>query len=120
MDVYDFQAFDFSMVTVKDNVIGDPVVLRKRKDTEQGWDPYYLNIDMQEGYEALATDDPRTRVLFRGNILEAGNPGVIAPERGVFRFSAGLERRARSIGFKPIPVRKIGLLKIPQHGGDAP
>ena len=31
MDVYDYLAFDLSVVTIKDNVIGDPVLLRQEK-----------------------------------------------------------------------------------------
>ena len=107
MDVYDFQAFDFSVVTVKGNLIGDPVVLRKRKDGEKGWDPYYINIDMQEGYEALGQEDARVPSLFKGNIFVKGNPGVAGAARGLFRVDPAVAAR---IGFKPIPVEKIGLI----------
>jgi Right handed beta helix region len=106
MDVYDFQSFDFSIVKVNDNIIGDPVVLRRRKDGEKGWDPYYLDIGLKEGYEALGRTDSLVQQLFRGNILVEGNPGVAAPERGDFRISAGA---AKKIGFQPILRYKIGL-----------
>jgi hypothetical protein len=108
MDVYDYQAFDFSIVTVRDNLIGDPVILRRRKDGEKGWDPYYLNIDLQEGYEALAWSDPRVPPLFKGNVLVQGNPGVAAPEKGDFRVSP---EAMEKIGFVPIPREKIGLIR---------
>ncbi len=108
MDVYDFQAFDFSVVTVKDNLIGDPVVLRKRKDGEKGWDPYYINIDMQEGYEALGQSDARIPSLFKGNVFVKGNPGVAGAARGDFRVDPAAAAR---IGFTQIPREKIGLIK---------
>jgi hypothetical protein len=105
MDVYDYLVFDFSVVTVKDNIIGDPVVLRRRKDGEQGWDPYYLNIDMKEGYVALRQDDPGVKELFRGNTFVKGNPGVLAPAAGDFRFRKGSV--AKKPGFTPVPLRKL-------------
>jgi len=108
MDVYDFQAFDFSIVTVKDNLIGDPVVLRRRKDGEKGWDPYYINIDFQDGYEALAPGNSQIPTLFKGNVFVDGNPGVAAPERGDFSLPADTAKR---IGFQPIPREKIGLIR---------
>jgi hypothetical protein len=108
MDVYDYQAFDFSIVQVKDNLIGDPVILRRRKDGEKGWDPYYLNIDLQEGYEALPWSDPRVSSLFKGSVLVQGNPGVEGAERGDFRVS---KEAMAKIGFQPIPREKIGLTR---------
>jgi hypothetical protein len=108
MDVYDYQAFDFSIVTVADNLIGDPVILRRRKDGEKGWDPYYLNIDLQEGYEALARSDPRVPPLFKGNDFVQGNPGVVGAEKGDFRVS---KEAMEKIGFLPIPREKIGLIR---------
>ena len=100
MDVYDYLVFDFSVVTVKDNLIGDPIVLRRRKDGESGWDPYYLNIDMEEGYVALRQNDPGIREIFRGNRFVKGNPGVIAPEAGDFRLRKGSP--AARTGLKPV------------------
>ncbi|MEW6511370.1 MAG: right-handed parallel beta-helix repeat-containing protein [Bacteroidota bacterium] len=67
MDVYDWNAFDFSVVTVKDNIVGDPVVLRRWKPGQKGWDPYYLDIDAQDGYEALIQESAEVKRLFEGN-----------------------------------------------------
>ncbi len=105
MDVYDYLAFDFSVYKVQNNIIGDPVVLRRRKDGEKGWDPYYLNIDMQEGYVALGRDDPDAQKLFRGNTFVKGNPGVIAPAAGDFRIRKGSP--AAALGLTPIGLAKL-------------
>lgn len=108
MDVYDYRAFDFSIVTVRGNVIADTALMRRRRAGEKGWDPYYLNIDMQEGYELLMQGDTAAEREFAGNVLYHGNPGFYDIEHGDFRV-----RKDSPIwrnGFKPIPVEKIGLV----------
>jgi len=107
MDIYDYQAFDFSVVTVSGNIIADPVILRRREDGAKGWDPYYLNIDMTEGYLAYRSGDPAMSAMFIGNLLTQGNPGVMAPEKGDFRFRKNSP--AEKLGFAPTPREKIGL-----------
>jgi hypothetical protein len=111
MDVYDYLAFDLSVVTIKDNVIGDPVLLRRRKDGEKGWDPYYLNIDMKEGYVALPNGDAEAAHVFKGNLIVKGNPGVRAPEKGDFSLVPGSP--AAGLGFRPVPATAMGLRKRP-------
>jgi hypothetical protein len=106
MDVYDYLDFDLSVVTIKDNVIGDPILLRRRKDGEKGWDPYYLDIDMKEGYVALPNGDAEAARTFKGNLILRGNPGVRAPEKGNFRLIANSE--AAKLGFTPVRVSEIG------------
>ncbi len=106
MDVYDYLAFDLSVVTIKDNVIGDPILLRRRKDGEKGWDPYYLDIDMKEGYLAIPNRDPGGARIFRGNLILNGNPGVRAPANGDFRLVARSE--AVKLGFTPVRLSEIG------------
>lgn len=107
MDAYDYLAFDFSVFTVQENVIGDSVVLRRRNDGETGWDPYYLNIDLQEGYVALRQDDPGVKELFRGNTFVKGNPGLIAPRAGDFRIRKGSP--AAALGLTPVRPKKISI-----------
>jgi len=107
MDVYDYLAFDLSVVTIKDNVIGDPVLLRRRKDGEKGWDPYYLDIDMKEGYVALPNGDPGAAMTFRGNTIVNGNPGVRNPARRDFSLVPG--SAAARLGFTPVPAGMMGL-----------
>lgn len=106
MDVYDYLAFDLSVVTIKDNVIGDPVLLRRRKDGEKGWDPYYLDIDTKEGYVALANGDTSAARTFKGNLIVKGNPGVRAPEKGDFRLIP--KSAAAKPGFTPVLTSEIG------------
>ena len=109
MDVYDYLAFDFfSVVTVKDNVIADPDILRRRKDGETGWDPYYLNIDRKEGYELFKFGDPQMTKDFKGNKFVDGNPGFKDPDHGNFQLKD--DAPAYQMGFKRIPMEKIGLV----------
>jgi hypothetical protein len=106
MDVYDYLVFDLSVVAIKDNVIGDTVLLRRRKDGEKGWDPYYLDIDMKEGYVALHNGDSEAARTFEGNLILKGNPGVRAPAKGDFRLIAN--SAAAKLGFTPVQVSEIG------------
>ena len=106
MDVYDYLAFDLSVVTIKENVIGDPVLLRRRKDGEKGWDPYYLDIDMKEGYVALPNGDTEAAQTFKGNLILKGNPGVRGPEKRDFGLIAN--SLAAKLGFTPVPVSDTG------------
>ncbi len=107
MDVYDFLAFDFSVVTVKDNVIADPIVLRRRADGQKGWDPYYLNIDMQEGYLALRNGDRSVETLFRGNLITTKDPGFVDARAHDFRLKP--DSPAFQRGFIALPIDSMGL-----------
>jgi Right handed beta helix region len=107
MDVYDFLAFDFSVVTVRDNIIADRNLLRKRKAGEQGWDPYYLDIDTQQGYETLTTGNPEADTLFAGNRLLSQPPATFDPVKRTLTFAD--PSLPLSIGFKAIPFEEIGL-----------
>ncbi|HUI09282.1 MAG TPA: right-handed parallel beta-helix repeat-containing protein [Bacteroidota bacterium] len=107
MDVYDYLAFDLSVVTIRDNLIGDPILLRRRKDGEKGWDPYYLDIDMKEGFVALPNGDPGAARTFSGNVIVNGNPGVRDPAKGDFSLVEGSV--AARLGFKPVPTGEMGL-----------
>ena len=53
LDVYDYNAFDFSIVTMRDNVIADSLICRRLLKDYKGWDPYYLDIDTKDGYVLL-------------------------------------------------------------------
>ena len=105
MDVYDFHAFDFSVVKIEDNLIADQGLLRRRKAGQPGWDPYYIDIDMKEGYELLSAHSPEARSIFRNNRFVNDPPGTIEPRTGKFT-----RRSALSIpNFKTIPFDSIGL-----------
>jgi hypothetical protein len=107
MDVYDYLVFDLSVVTIRDNVIGDPVLLRRRADGGKGWDPYYIDIDMKEGYVSLPFGDSTAIRAFPHNFFRAGNPGIVAPEKGDFRFARG--SAVERYGIRGVSGKSIGL-----------
>jgi hypothetical protein len=108
--VYDYFAFDLSAITITDNLIGDPVLLRRRAEGGTGWDPYYIDIDMKEGYVSLPFGDSTAIREFPRNTFRAGNPGITAPEKGDFRFVPGSP--ARRSGIPGMSGETIGLLPV--------
>ena len=60
------------------------------------WDVFYLST---------ANDFVRKLVTMEDNLTE-GDPGLIAPQTGDFRLKE--DSPARTLGFKPIPLDKIG------------
>jgi len=115
LDVYDANAFDLSIVRMAGNLIDDPIVCRRLKPGFRGWDPYYLNIDLREGYAALRNDDPIVRAEFGANIFLDAAPVFFDLVSGDYRIRSGSP--AESIGFEPIPMDRIGLLKdVPRPG----
>ncbi len=109
IDVYDYWAFDFSLVTMKDNLIADPELCRRRLPGQSGWDPYYLNIDLKEGYETYRFGDPKIMAEFKDNQIIDGDPGFVDLSKGNFLLKK--DSPAFKLGFRQIPVEKIGLYK---------
>lgn len=109
MDVYDYNAFDFSVVTVKDNLIGDPDVCRRREKGRTGWDPYYLDIDKKDGYVLYRMGDKEIVEEFKQNTFIEADPGFVNRERQDFRLRD--DSPAFKLGFKRIPLENIGLFK---------
>ena len=107
MDIYDFGAFDAGVFTIRDNVIADDLLLRRRQAGLAGWDPYYINIDTKEGYDLLTRDDPRGKAFFAGNRLVQHLEGAIDPRSG----RVTLPPAAYPKGFVKIPFERIGLEK---------
>ena len=108
MDLYDFYAYDFHRVTeVTDNLIADPVFVRRRAEPETFWDPYYLNIDGQQGYRTYRTSDAEIQREFEGNVFMDTPPGDFDPV--TLRFTPRDPRLLERIGFEPIPIEQIGL-----------
>ena len=106
LDVYDANAFDLSVVEVRDNVLADSVLLRRRMPGLSGWDPYYLNIDLQEGYEHLTARDEAARTALAGNVL-GQHPLAFDPDsRRLVVLDAGL---LDSIGFQPLQTEQMGI-----------
>lgn len=108
IDIYDYNDFNFSSaVTMKDNVIADSIVCRRRDKDQKGWDPYYLDIDTRQGYVALKMDEPEIKTEFSGNLFLSANPGIRDPEKGDFHVLK--DSPALKLGFSPIPLEEIGL-----------
>jgi Right handed beta helix region len=107
MDLYDYLAYDFSVVKVEGNVIADPLILRRRADGETGWDPYYLNIDMKEGYVVFPNGSPEMKKFFAGNMITKADPGFVNVKKMDFRLRK--DSPAFVFGFTPIPIDKMGL-----------
>jgi hypothetical protein len=105
MDVYDYNAFDLSVVAISGNVIGDRTVLRRRQIGDAGWDPYYIDIDMKEGYELLDQSNPEISTLFPKNHFSRSSGGAIDPASGVVKLPPTMLPR----NWKPIPFKLIGL-----------
>jgi hypothetical protein len=105
MDVYDYNAFDFSAVTISGNVIADRNILRRRKAGEKGWDPYYIDIDMKEGYELLDQTNPEIPRLFPRNRFLSAQGFSIDPVSGIVRIPHSM----LPSGWKPIPFNQIGI-----------
>lgn len=70
-------------------------------------DPYYLNIDGEEGYVLLTTTDEATRREFAGNELTAHAPGTFDPR--TLRLTLNDPALLTRLGFAPLPVERMGL-----------
>jgi hypothetical protein len=109
LDIYDYNAFDFSNITIRDNVIADTALCRRLPRNYTGWDPYYLDIDGKDGYVLLLSSDKKAREELRGNTFVQGNPGFVDLKKHDFRLKDSSQ--AFALGFKPIPIDKMGLVK---------
>jgi hypothetical protein len=109
LDIYDANSFDFSMVTMKDNVIADTFLCRRLQKDYKGWDPYYLDIDKKDGYVLYRNTDREIKEELKGNTFVTGDPGFENLLRHDFRLKSSSP--AYALGFKPIPFDKIGLQK---------
>ena len=108
MDVYDCTTFPLSIVTIQGNVIADSILCRRRKPGETGWDPYYLNIDLKEGYVALTQHDMAITNELKGNLIMSTDPGFVDPARRDFHLKE--KSPALQFGFRHIPLEEIGLI----------
>ena len=111
LDIYDANSFDFSIVTMKDNLIADVNICRRLQKDQRGWDPYYLDIDKKDGYVLYTSADRSIKEEFRENTFVTGDPGFESLQRHDFRLKS--TSRAFALGFKPIPIESIGLMRDP-------
>ena len=91
---------DFEIVTVRDNLIADPVLLHWDKEEIKKGDREFVTYNF---------GDPKiTDILQKnGNIVMKGDPGFVDVENEDFRFKE--DSPVWKIGFEPIPFEKIGL-----------
>ncbi len=109
MDIYDYLDFDRSICTIMDNVVFDPIVLRRRADGQQGWDPYYLDIDTREGYIAVRRTDRQAQVEFPKDYFVSAPPLMFDPVNR--RISIPEDSPLVKVGFKSVPFGEMGLLR---------
>lgn len=106
LDIYDFNVFHLRWITVQGNVSSDPVACRRLAEGWNGMDPYYLNIDGEEGYEHLPPDDARLAEDFPENVFR---------EAPFLRFDPGkreilvTDPSAVPPGFPMPPLSEMGL-----------
>ncbi len=116
MDLYDFFAYDLSVVTVADNVIGDDVLYRHLAEPPvDDLEPYYLDIDRLEGYVMARRED--SGALFPDNLVVDGDPGFVDLAGGDLRLRP--DALALQRGFQPLPLERMGLLPGPPPGAPA-
>ena len=104
---YDYFAYDPSVVTIKDNVIADSIIYKRVKQAPAGWEPYYLNLDTEDEYIYFKQSDKENVPDLAGNLIIAADPGFENVAQGDFRLKPNSP--AFKIGFKKIPIEKIGL-----------
>lgn len=109
LDIYDYNAFDASIYTIKDNVIADSAICRRLRKDFAGWDPYYLDIDGKDGYVLLMNSDLTAREELPGNVFMEGDPGFMNIGKKDFRLKDSSQ--AFRLGFRPLPVDSIGLVR---------
>jgi hypothetical protein len=109
MDIYDYLVFDKSICTFKDNVVADPVVLRRRAEGQGGWDPYYLDIDTKEGYVSVGRRDPQAQAEFPDDHFLTVPPLLFDPDNR--RISIPGDSPLMKTGFQTPPFDRMGLLR---------
>ena len=104
---YDYFAYDHSVVTIKDNVIADSIIYKRVKQAPSGWEPYYLNLDTEDDYIYFKQGDKENVPDLADNLILDADPGFENIETGDFRLKPNSP--AFKLGFKKIPMEKIGL-----------
>jgi hypothetical protein len=108
LDIYDYQTFSLNILTLRQNVSADTVILRRWIPGQKGWDPYYLNIDLVEGYDALRRGDPVLDTVLPGNTFTNVKPFLFDPEHR--KIVVPPDSPVWKTGFREIPFAEMGLL----------
>lgn len=88
------EGVDFEMVEYRDNLIADPIIATWERT-------------VGAPQEVYANGDTLIARELDGNVIMQGNPGFMDLEKFDFRLRS--DSRAFEMGFKAIPVEKIGL-----------
>lgn len=114
---YDYFAYDHSVVTIKDNVIADSIIYKRVKQAPVGWEPYYLNLDTEDDYIYFKQGDTENVPDLADNLILDSDPGFENIEKEDFRLKP--DSPAFMLGFKKIPIEKIGLF-VDEHRTELP
>ncbi|MDZ7330854.1 MAG: right-handed parallel beta-helix repeat-containing protein [candidate division KSB1 bacterium] len=106
---YDYFAYDPSVVTIKENVIADSIIYKRIKEPPAGWEPYYLNLDTEANYRYFKRDQADQVGDLQGNLIINSDPGFKNIKQADFRLKPSSP--AFKLGFKEIPIEKIGLFR---------
>ena len=94
IDLYDGLTFD--IVTVKDNLIADPIILKGSLESDQS-DKFQM---YKYGHQA-------TMEQMKDNMFQESDPGFVDVKNKKFQLKD--DSPAYRLGFKKIPIEKIGL-----------
>ncbi len=103
MEVHDYGTFNMNIVRIKDNVIADPEILKRRLANQIGWDPYYLNLETDSGYVVMKRNSVEARNELVGNDFVMKTNFANISRGGLHVSKASFAR-----GFKSIPFSEIG------------
>ena len=106
IELYDYFAYDFSVVTLKGNLIGDSIVCKRIKEKPEGWEPYYLNLDGTKDYINFMNGDKEIASDFKDDLFTLENVIEFNPNN-IKKLK--ISKIALDLGFQKIPVEKIGL-----------
>ena len=94
IDLYDGLTFD--IVTVKDNLIADPIILRGS-----------LESDQSDKFQTYEYGHQATMKKMKDNTFMESDPGFVDVKNEKFQLKD--DSPAYKLGFKKIPIEKIGL-----------
>lgn len=104
---YDYFAYDPSVVIINDNLIADSIIYKRVKQAPSAWEPYYLNLDTEDDYIYFKQSDKEAVKDLKDNLIFDADTGFENIEQADFRLKQNSP--AFKLGFKQIPVEKIGL-----------
>ena len=99
LDLY--SGLDLDLLEITGNLIADPVLFRTSEETGVETEHF---AEWDRGHEATVQ-----QFVQRGNEIISGDPGFVDAANADFRLRE--DSPALQLGFKPIPVEKIGLYK---------